>query len=67
MAKLFATDHTQNVIDTEVQLHGGDGVKSGQVVKRLYREIRALHIYEGAWDIQRLLIAKQTLASLMEV
>ncbi len=67
MAKLFATDHAQNFIDKAVQLHGGDGVKSGQVVERLYRETRALRIYEGAWDIQRLVIAKQTLASLMEV
>ena len=67
MAKLFATDHAQNVIDKAVQLHGGDGVKSGQVVERLYREIRALRIYEGASDIQRLVIAKQTLASHLEV
>jgi len=66
MAKLFATDHAQNVIDKAVQLHGGDGVKSGQVVERLYREIRALRIYEGASDIQRLVIAKQTLASHLE-
>ena len=66
MAKLFATDHAQNVIDKGVQLHGGDGVKSGQVVERLYREIRALRIYEGASDIQRLVIAKQTLASHLE-
>lgn len=67
MAKLFATDHAQNVIDKAVQLHGGDGVKSGQVVERLYREVRALRIYEGASDIQRLVIAKQTLASHLEV
>ena len=67
MAKLFATDHAQNVIDKAVQLHGGDGVKSGQVVERLYREVRALRIYEGASDIQRLVIAKQTLASYLEV
>ena len=66
MAKLFATDHAQNVIDKAVQLHGGDGVKSGQVVERLYREIRALRIYAGASDIQRLVIAKQTLASHLE-
>ena len=61
MAKLFATDNAQNVIDKAVQLHGGDGVKSGQVVERLYREIRALRIYEGASDVQRVIIAKQML------
>ncbi len=48
MAKLFSTEQAQKVIDTAVQLHGGDGVKSGQVVERLYRDIRALRIYEGA-------------------
>ena len=47
MAKLFATDRAQEVIDKAVQLHGGDGVRSGHVVERLYREIRALRIYEG--------------------
>ena len=62
MAKLFATDRAQDVIDRAVQLHGGDGVRSGSVVERLYREIRALRIYEGASDIQRLIIAKHTLA-----
>lgn len=61
MAKLFATDHAQKVIDTAVQLHGGDGVRSGQMVERLYREIRALRIYEGASDVQRVVIARQTL------
>lgn len=63
MAKLFATDHAQQVIDTAVQLFGGDGVKSGEVVERLYREIRALRIYEGASDVQRVVIARQTLAN----
>ncbi|UWQ96400.1 acyl-CoA dehydrogenase family protein [Rhodobacteraceae bacterium M385] len=61
MAKLFATDHAQNVIDKAVQLHGGDGVRSGQAVEKLYREIRALRIYEGASDVQRIIIARQTL------
>ncbi|UWR21106.1 acyl-CoA dehydrogenase family protein [Sulfitobacter sp. S190] len=61
MAKLFATDHAQRVIDTAVQLHGGDGVRSGQMVESLYREIRALRIYEGASDVQRVVIARQTL------
>jgi len=62
MAKLFATDHAQEVIDTAVQLHGGDGVRVGGVVERLYREIRALRIYEGASDVQRVVIARQTIA-----
>lgn len=61
MAKLFATDHAQKVIDMAVQLHGGDGVRSGEIVERLYREIRALRIYEGASDVQRVVIARQTL------
>ncbi|WP_298985748.1 acyl-CoA dehydrogenase family protein [uncultured Roseibium sp.] len=62
MAKLFATDQAQQVIDKAVQLHGGDGVRSGETVERLYREIRALRIYEGASDVQRVVIARQTLA-----
>lgn len=61
MAKLFATDHAQKVIDTAVQLHGGDGVRVGEVVESLYREIRALRIYEGASDVQRVVIARQTM------
>ncbi|MCT4558069.1 MAG: acyl-CoA dehydrogenase family protein [Pelagimonas sp.] len=64
MAKLFATDQAQKIIDTAVQLHGGDGVRSGEPVERLYREIRALRIYEGASDVQRVIIARQTLAEL---
>ena len=53
MAKLFATDRAQAVIDKAVQLHGGDGVRKGHVVESLYREIRALRIYEGASDVQK--------------
>ena len=63
MAKLFATDQAQQVIDKAVQLHGGDGVKSHETVERLYREIRALRIYEGASDVQRVVIARQALAA----
>ena len=63
MAKLFATDRAQLVIDKAVQLHGGDGVKSGETVERLYREIRALRIYEGASDVQRVVIARQMMAT----
>jgi len=49
------------VIDRAVQLHGGRGVQSGQVVERLYREIRALRIYEGASEVQRLIVGRETL------
>ena len=59
MAKLHATDHAQGVIDRAVQLHGGDGVRSGHIVESLYREIRALRIYEGASDVQKVVIARQ--------
>jgi acyl-CoA dehydrogenase len=62
MAKLFSTDQAQRVIDKAVQLHGGDGVRSGETVEMLYREIRALRIYEGASDVQRVIIARQTLS-----
>ena len=61
MAKLHATEIAQTVIDKAVQLHGGDGVRSGQTVERLYREIRALRIYEGASEVQKLIIARQVL------
>ena len=64
MAKLFATDQAQKVIDKAVQLHGGDGVRNGEAVERLYREIRALRIYEGASDVQRIVIARQTLGAM---
>ena len=63
MAKLFATETAQQVIDDAVQIFGGHGVVSGNVVERLYREIRALRIYEGASEIQRLIIAGQVLAN----
>ncbi len=61
MAKLFATDRAQQVIDKAVQIHGGDGVRHGHIVERLYREIRALRIYEGASEVQKVVIARQTL------
>lgn len=63
MAKLFSTDQAQKVIDRALQLHGGDGVKSGETVEKLYREIRALRIYEGASDVQKVIIARQTMAA----
>ncbi len=62
MAKLYATEAAQRVIDAAVQIHGGDGVRRGHVVERLYREIRALRIYEGASDVQKVIIARQALA-----
>jgi acyl-CoA dehydrogenase len=62
MAKLFATDRAQAVIDKAVQLHGGDGVRRGHIVESLYREIRALRIYEGASEVQKVVIARQVAA-----
>jgi acyl-CoA dehydrogenase len=61
MAKLHATEAAQRVIDTALQLHGGDGVRTGFAVEALYREIRALRIYEGASDVQKIIIARATL------
>lgn len=61
MAKLFSTEQAQVVIDKAVQLFGGEGVRSGNAVETLYREIRALRIYEGASDVQKVIIARQTL------
>ena len=63
MAKLFATERAQKVIDKAVQIHGGDGVRRGHIVEKLYREIRALRIYEGASDVQKIIIARQTLGA----
>ncbi len=62
MAKLYATEAAQSVIDKAVQIHGGDGVRCGQIVESLYREIRALRIYEGASEVQKVVIARQALA-----
>ncbi|AUH64579.1 acyl-CoA dehydrogenase family protein [Paracoccus zhejiangensis] len=61
MAKLYATEAAQEVIDQALQLFGGDGVRVGMAVESLYREIRALRIYEGASDVQRLVIARSVL------
>jgi acyl-CoA dehydrogenase len=62
MAKLFATEAAQRIVDRAVQIHGGIGVEHGSVVERLYREVRAPRIYEGTSEIQRLVIARQLLA-----
>ena len=61
MAKLYATEAAQRVIDDAVQLFGARGVTAGEPVERLYREVRALRIYEGTSEIQRLVIAAATL------
>lgn len=63
MAKMFATEEAQKIIDRAVQLHGGFGVRHGVKVEELYREIRALRIYEGATEVQKLVIARQALAA----
>jgi len=61
MAKLTATEGAQQVIDAAVQMFGGLGVTHGQVVESLYREIRSLRIYEGATEVQQLIIARELL------
>jgi len=61
MAKMVATEAAQQVIDRAVQVFGGLGVKSGEPVEKLYREIRALRIYEGATEVQKLIIARELL------
>ena len=66
MAKMNATESAQQVIDAAVQLHGGLGVTRGQVVERLYREIRALRIYEGATEVQKLIVARELLGEATE-
>ncbi len=63
MAKMVATEAAQGVIDRAVQLHGGEGVRAGSVPETLYREIRALRIYEGATEVQKLVIARQVLSA----
>jgi alkylation response protein AidB-like acyl-CoA dehydrogenase len=59
MAKLAATETAQRVVDRALQIHGGQGVMKGSTVERLYREVRALRIYEGTSEIQKLVIARQ--------
>ena len=62
VSKLFATEAAQRIIDRCLQVHGGNGVVKGFAVERLYRDIRALRIYEGASEVQRLVIARHLLA-----
>jgi acyl-CoA dehydrogenase len=61
MAKLFATEHAFKVVDDTVQLFGALGVRSGEIPERLYRDVRALRIYEGASEIQQIVIARSVL------
>ena len=61
MAKMTATENAQHIIDMAVQMHGGMGVKKGCMVESLYREIRALRIYEGATEVQQLIIGRDLL------
>jgi acyl-CoA dehydrogenase len=61
IAKMYATEIAQRVIDRAVQLHGGDGVRVGSKVEQLYREVRALRIYEGATEVQKVIIAREML------
>ena len=61
MAKMTATENAQRVIDMALQMHGGMGVKVGTKVESLYRDIRSLRIYEGATEVQQLIIGKSVL------
>ncbi len=63
MAKLQATEAAQNVIDRAVQIFGGLGITKGVKVEELYREIRALRIYEGASEVLRIVIARELMKS----
>ncbi len=63
MAKMTATEAAQRVIDRAVQMFGGRGVRRGEIVESLYREIRALRIYEGATEVQKLIVAREILKS----
>jgi len=63
MAKLVATEAAQRIVDAAVQLHGGAGVAHGNLVEKLYREVRPLRIYEGASEVQKLVIARDLLST----
>ena len=66
VAKLGATELAQQVIDSALQLHGARGVRVGEIVERLYRDIRALRIYEGASEVQRILVGRELLKSVRD-
>jgi alkylation response protein AidB-like acyl-CoA dehydrogenase len=59
MAKMYATEAAQQVVDEAVQLFGAEGFVQGSVPERLYREVRALRIYEGTTEIQKLILARE--------
>jgi len=61
MAKMAATENAQRVIDMALQMHGGQGVRVGNTIEHLYRDIRSLRIYEGATEVQQLIIGKSVL------
>jgi len=67
MAKIFATEAAQKVIDRAVQIFGGKGVQSGVKVEELYREIRALRIYEGATEVQKVIIGRELIKTAQAV
>jgi acyl-CoA dehydrogenase len=61
MAKLYATEAAQRIVDQALQIHGAQGLVSGSIMERLYRDVRALRIYEGTSEIQKLIIARELL------
>jgi alkylation response protein AidB-like acyl-CoA dehydrogenase len=63
MAKLVATETAQQVVDTAIQVHGAAALEAGHLLERLYRDVRALRIYEGASEIQREIIARRLYSS----
>jgi acyl-CoA dehydrogenase len=63
MAKLYATEAAQRIVDQALQIHGGSGLIAGSIMERLYRDVRALRIYEGTSEIQKIVIARELLKS----
>ena len=61
MAKFYATEAAQRIVDQALQIHGGKGLIAGSIMERLYRDVRALRIYEGTSEIQKLIIARSLL------
>jgi acyl-CoA dehydrogenase len=61
MAKLYATEAAQHIVDQALQIHGGNGLIAGSITERLYRDVRALRIYEGTSEIQKMIIARELL------
>jgi acyl-CoA dehydrogenase len=61
MAKFYATEAAQRIVDQALQIHGGNGLIAGSIMERLYRDVRALRIYEGTSEIQKVIIARELL------